>query len=93
VIHRLPAGIRRMNSPAGASIVPLRDTVLPCGFLDMNHHSSESTIFELPENRFLTALDPDFSFVTVELAEKDLAKPDSPCRMMNLRLKIAAVSQ
>jgi hypothetical protein len=44
----------------------------------MIHHSSESTIFELPENRLLTALDPDFIFLTAELAEKDLAKLDSP---------------
>ena len=61
-------------------------------FFRHEHHSSESAISELPENRFLTTLDPDFIFVTADLVEKDLAKPDSPCRMMKLRLQIAAVS-
>ena len=81
-----------MNSPAGASIVPFRDTVLPCDFLNMNHQNSESPISELPENRLLTWLAPDFSFVTADLPDTDLAKPEVPCRMMNLLLQIAAVS-
>jgi hypothetical protein len=59
----------------------------------MNHQNSESPISELLKNRLVTGLAPDFSFVTADLPDTDLAKPEAPCRRMNLRLQIAAVSQ